>query len=80
MFKRFFAVIASRTVRDKNGRAMGINLTEAASQKLKEIEQQQNKYVRLEIDAGGCHGFQYNFQLLPKPAQGDAPKLADDDM
>ena len=73
--KRCFAVIASRTVKDKKGGLMGIELTEVASQKLKEIEQREDRYVRLEIDAGGCHGFQYNFQLLPSPLQ-----LSSDDM
>ena len=73
--KRFFSVIASRTIKYRNGKVMSIEVTEVASNKLKELEKRDSKIVRLEIDAGGCHGFQYNFILLPT-----ASKLSNDDM
>ena len=38
-----------------------IMLTENAKNKMKEF---QNKYLRIAVDVGGCHGLQYSLELV----------------
>lgn len=48
-------------------------LTEAAAERMREIGrlERPDKYLRLYVDAGGCHGFKYVFELVSSPDSDD---------
>ncbi|KAL3148038.1 hypothetical protein ABBQ38_014328 [Trebouxia sp. C0009 RCD-2024] len=49
-----------------------IQLTEAAVERLQELNQQEcNSVLRLRVDAGGCSGFSYVFDLEKNPPPDD---------
>lgn len=49
-----------------------IQLTEAAVERLQELNQQEsNSVLRLRVDAGGCSGFSYVFDLEKEPPADD---------
>ena len=42
-----------------------LELTKSASERLKALRQKfPNKALRIAVEAGGCHGFQYKFSLI----------------
>lgn len=44
-----------------------MKLTEAAVERLKEIGRGGSSLLRVRVDAGGCSGFQYRFDLMEGP-------------
>ncbi|DBA71444.1 hypothetical protein WJX79_004208 [Trebouxia sp. C0005] len=49
-----------------------IQLTEAASERIQELSKKDpNMVLRLRVDAGGCSGFSYKFDLETDPASDD---------
>lgn len=44
-----------------------ITLTDSAQKRIQELENQNNKWVRLVVDSGGCSGFEYKFQFTDSP-------------
>ncbi|SCU89824.1 LAME_0E05710g1_1 [Lachancea meyersii CBS 8951] len=45
---------------------MGINITQRAAKRLAEISKDTNEALRVCVESGGCHGFQYNLKLITK--------------
>lgn len=41
-----------------------LNITERAANKLNQIYSSSNEILNIEVENGGCHGYQYNFNLL----------------
>jgi len=50
-----------------------VSLTEAAAARLNAISRQEGRPVmlRVAVDGGGCSGFQYRFDLVEAPEEGD---------
>ena len=49
-----------------------VNLTESAKSHLKKLAQDNNKkYVRLEVKGGGCAGFKYDLSFDDEPSKDD---------
>ncbi len=49
-----------------------INLTEAAAKRIRDILSKEGKgALRLAVLGGGCSGFQYDFEIVDGPDQGD---------
>jgi Fe-S cluster assembly iron-binding protein IscA len=55
------------------GNANDLKITSKAALQLAKInsKQAQNQFLRVQIDAGGCHGFQYKMELTDKQEDGD---------
>lgn len=50
----------------RSGQLLRVNVSETAVQKLKELKVEENSpnlTLRIRVESGGCHGFQYIFQL-----------------
>lgn len=51
----------------KSGQLLRVNVTEAAAKKLHQVSEQDKRpdmVLRIQVESGGCHGFQYIFKLL----------------
>lgn len=60
----------------QEGEAAGVSLTDSAVERLQHLlatkARPDEKALRLTVDAGGCSGFSYRFDLDPGPKEGDA--------
>lgn len=58
------------TIRNSSGY---LNMTPTAVKKLNEIQRKygSNKYLRISVVSGGCHGFKYVMELVPDPFPDD---------
>lgn len=53
-------------VRDRTGQILRVSVTSSAAEKLHAIaaeDARPNLVLRIRVESGGCHGFQYVFQL-----------------
>ncbi|KAG0663016.1 hypothetical protein C6P44_002069 [Monosporozyma unispora] len=57
--------------------SLKLNITERAANKLNQIYSTSNEILRIEVENGGCHGYQYNFNLLKEGK--DATETSDDE-
>ena len=50
-----------------------VTLTERASQRITEIvaSEDEARMLRVSVEGGGCSGFQYKFELVPKAESDD---------
>jgi iron-sulfur cluster insertion protein len=49
-----------------------VNVTEKAQKKIQEyLEDEEEKYLRVFVEGGGCSGMQYGFDLTNKPEEED---------
>ena len=53
--------------------SVNITLSEAAASRIREIlaEEPDNTALRVAVVGGGCSGFQYQFDIVPGPEEGD---------
>lgn len=60
----------------QEGDTAGVSLTNSAIQRLQHLlatkARPDEKALRLTVEAGGCSGFSYRFELDPGPKEGDA--------
>lgn len=66
---------------DEDGNAMTVDLTPRATKRLKEIQEKDsnpNLALRITVEAGGCHGFQYLMSLSDKFDAVEDTVFADD--
>lgn len=49
-----------------------LNITERAASKLNQIYKQTNEILNIEVENGGCHGYQYNFNLIKEDLENNA--------
>ncbi|RDL35146.1 uncharacterized protein BP5553_07077 [Venustampulla echinocandica] len=60
---------------DDDGNPMNIQITPRAANRLKQImskDSNPNLALRIQVESGGCHGFQYNMSLTTLPPLGAA--------
>ncbi|CCD22670.1 Isa2p NDAI_0A05150 [Naumovozyma dairenensis CBS 421] len=49
-----------------NGRDnLNMSITERACERLNEIYKDSKEILKINVESGGCHGFQYNLKLIP---------------
>ena len=63
-------------VKDEDGNEMVLEITERAAKRLSQIaakDQNPNLALRISVESGGCHGFQYLMKLVTIPAR-DTPE------
>jgi iron-sulfur cluster insertion protein len=48
-----------------------LNVTEQAVKQLKDYLDEENKYLRIFVEGGGCSGFQYGFDIEEKVQEDD---------
>lgn len=72
-FQRYFASQSAASSRnDQSNDKPKLVLSDSCIQKLKEISVRENqKYLRITVDGGGCSGFQYQFELDDKVNEDD---------
>jgi len=54
--------------------AVAIGITQRAAEQLRQISIRENNpdaALRIAVESGGCHGYQYKLDLAPHPAPGD---------
>ncbi|KAK9761365.1 [4Fe-4S] proteins maturation [Basidiobolus ranarum] len=64
-----FSTKASKTVEDDDGNVLSLEVTEAAANRLKYMAKRDNnpdQALRITVESGGCHGFQYLLDLTDK--------------
>lgn len=49
----------------------GLSISDSCAQKLKQLCDGNDKFLRLCVESGGCSGFQYKFDLDTKMAEDD---------
>ncbi|KAG5953244.1 hypothetical protein E4U53_006257 [Claviceps sorghi] len=70
---------------DENGKQMMLEITPRAAKRLSEImkkDKNPNLALRIQVESGGCHGFQYLMSLVTIPAKDSAEwstVVSDDD-
>jgi iron-sulfur cluster insertion protein len=48
-----------------------LNVTEKAVEQLRDYLDEENKYLRIFVEGGGCSGFQYGFDIEEKMQEDD---------
>ncbi|KAL6850860.1 [4Fe-4S] proteins maturation [Amphichorda felina] len=85
--RRSFTVSAARRatvcvqnpVKDEDGKEMVLEITPRAATRLSQImakDANPNLALRIQVESGGCHGFQYLMSLVTIPAK-DSPKWSE---
>lgn len=69
LFKRAFATtLASSIIKPKKiinyDNKLNLNITRLAADKLNSIYSHSRQYLNINIENGGCHGYQYNLSLV----------------
>lgn len=66
-FMRFYSeTTVNQPVQGLSGKTLKVSISDTAAQKLLSIskeDKQPNLALRIHVESGGCHGFQYVFQL-----------------
>ena len=59
---------------------LNIQITQRAASRLNEIYKASNEVLKIGVESGGCHGFQYNLDLIPADqSQQETKKNLDDE-
>ncbi|KAK2003358.1 iron-sulfur cluster assembly accessory protein [Colletotrichum falcatum] len=61
--------------KDEDGQEMKLEITDRAGKRLSEIMKKDNNpnlALRIQVESGGCHGFQYLMSLVTLPEGGEA--------
>ncbi|EFQ25068.1 iron-sulfur cluster assembly accessory protein [Colletotrichum graminicola] len=61
--------------KDEDGQEMKLEITDRAGKRLSEImkkDKNPNLALRIQVESGGCHGFQYLMSLVTLPGGGEA--------
>lgn len=53
---------------------LNLAITQRAASRLGEIFRSSNEVLRIGVESGGCHGFQYNLKLISKDDAGHTPE------
>lgn len=64
---RLLTTQASRRVSSIDGSELSVEISEAAQERLLKLGQP----IRVEVESGGCHGFQYHFSIEKSPTTED---------
>ncbi|PKY25211.1 hypothetical protein RhiirB3_527738 [Rhizophagus irregularis] len=75
--KRYATTVIKNPQKDEEGNDMCIEITNRAVTQLKYISGQEkifNNALRVAVDSGGCHGFQYFYDLI------DSNSIKEDDV
>ncbi|KAH6625079.1 hypothetical protein B0J18DRAFT_430193 [Chaetomium sp. MPI-SDFR-AT-0129] len=65
--------------KDEDGNEMVLEITERAAKRLSEImakDSNPNLALRIQVESGGCHGFQYLMKLVTLPSSFPTPPVA----
>lgn len=68
-------IIPKRIINETPG--LNLSISERASQRLAEIYRDSKENLRISVESGGCHGFQYNLTLEPA-SESDEKTIARD--
>ncbi|KAL7945787.1 hypothetical protein V8C42DRAFT_321574 [Trichoderma barbatum] len=75
---RLATVCVQNPVKDEDGKEMMLEITSRAAQRLSEImvkDKNPNLALRIRVESGGCHGFQYLMSLITMPT-GEASEAS----
>ncbi|GBC07653.1 hypothetical protein RclHR1_00760023 [Rhizophagus clarus] len=75
--RRYSTTVIKNPQKDEEGNDMCIEITDRAVKQLKYISDQENNFnnaLRVSVDSGGCHGFQYFYDLM------DSNSIKEDDV
>ncbi|KAL7806011.1 hypothetical protein V8C26DRAFT_417046 [Trichoderma gracile] len=67
---RLATICVRNPVKDEEGKEMKLEITPRAAQRLSEImakDKNPNLALRIRVESGGCHGFQYLMSLITMP-------------
>ncbi|KAM0253380.1 hypothetical protein ACHAQJ_007275 [Trichoderma viride] len=67
---RLATICVQNPVKDEEGKDMVLEITPGAAQRLSEImvkDKNPNLALRIRVESGGCHGFQYLMSLITMP-------------
>ncbi|KAL6864287.1 hypothetical protein J3F83DRAFT_743262 [Trichoderma novae-zelandiae] len=67
---RLATICVQNPVKDEEGKEMKLEITPRAAQRLSEImakDKNPNLALRIRVESGGCHGFQYLMSLITMP-------------
>lgn len=71
--KRFYSPILFENA--KNSPQRSLTITDSAAEQLQVLKQKfPEKVLRVSVEPGGCHGFQYKFELEPE-VKPESPEL-----
>ncbi|CCK68599.1 HesB/IscA family protein KNAG_0B01520 [Huiozyma naganishii CBS 8797] len=73
------SLVQPRQVLNLADQKLNLNITQRAANKLSDIYDSSKEYLSIDVESGGCHGYQYNLHLKKEVPTSKAVTEAEDD-